>query len=34
VLHGRTNVQPDDTVGLVIKTDKVHLFDGASEKRI
>ena len=34
VLHGRTNVQPDDMVGLVIKTDKVHLFDGASEKRL
>lgn len=34
VLHGRTDVQPDDVVGLVIKTDKVHLFDGASEKRI
>jgi multiple sugar transport system ATP-binding protein len=34
VLHGRTNVQPDDVVGLVAKTDKVHLFDGASEKRI
>jgi multiple sugar transport system ATP-binding protein len=34
VLHGRTNVQPDDIVGLLIKTDKVHLFDGATEKRI
>ena len=34
VLHGRTDVQPDDIVGLLIKTDKVHLFDGATEKRI
>jgi multiple sugar transport system ATP-binding protein len=34
VLHGRTNVQPDDVIGLVIKTDKVHLFDGVTERRI
>ncbi len=34
VLHGRTNVQPDDSIGLIIKTDKVHLFDEATEKRI
>jgi multiple sugar transport system ATP-binding protein len=34
VLHGRTHVQPDDVVSLIIKADKVHLFDGASEKRI
>ncbi len=34
VLHGRTSVQPDDIVGLVIKTEKVHLFDGQSEKRL
>lgn len=34
VLHGRTDVQPDDTVGLLIKTDKVHLFDGATERRV
>lgn len=34
VLHGRTTVQPDDVVGLIIKTEKVHLFDGATEKRI
>jgi multiple sugar transport system ATP-binding protein len=34
VLHGRTDVQPDDIIGLVIKTEKVHLFDGANEKRI
>jgi multiple sugar transport system ATP-binding protein len=34
VLHGRTNAQPGDTIGLVVKTDKVHLFDGATDKRI
>jgi hypothetical protein len=34
VLHGRTNVQPDDVVGLIIKTGKAHLFDGVSERRI
>ena len=34
VLHGRTSVQPDDMIGLVIKADKVHLFDGVTEKRI
>jgi multiple sugar transport system ATP-binding protein len=34
VLHGRTNVQPNDVVGLIIKADKVHLFDGVSERRI
>jgi len=34
VLHGRVTVQPDDLVGLIIDTSKVHLFDGASEKRI
>jgi multiple sugar transport system ATP-binding protein len=34
VLHGRTNVQPDDVVGLIIKTDKVHLFDGVTEQRV
>jgi multiple sugar transport system ATP-binding protein len=34
VLHGRTNVQPDDKVGLIIKTEKVHLFDAASQQRL
>jgi multiple sugar transport system ATP-binding protein len=34
VLHGRTDAKPGDTVGLLVKTDKVHLFDGATEKRI
>ncbi len=34
VLHGRTDVQPDDIVGLIVKTEKVHLFDGTSEKRM
>jgi multiple sugar transport system ATP-binding protein len=34
VLHGRTAVQPDDVVSLIIKTDKVHLFDSVSEMRI
>jgi multiple sugar transport system ATP-binding protein len=34
VLHGRTNVQPDDIVGLIIQADKVHLFDAVTEKRI
>jgi multiple sugar transport system ATP-binding protein len=34
VLHGRTAVQPGDTVYLSVDTDKVHLFDGQSEQRI
>jgi multiple sugar transport system ATP-binding protein len=34
VLHGRTNVQPDERVGLVIDGSKAHLFDDASGKRI
>ena len=34
VLHGRTNVNPGDTVGLIVKTEKVHLFDGQSEQRV
>ena len=34
VLHGRTAVQPGDTVHLSVDTDKVHLFDGQSEQRI
>jgi multiple sugar transport system ATP-binding protein len=34
VLHGRTTVQPGDTVHLDIEVDKVHLFDGHSEQRL
>jgi multiple sugar transport system ATP-binding protein len=34
VLHGRTDAKPGDTVGLVVKADKVHLFDGDTERRI
>jgi multiple sugar transport system ATP-binding protein len=34
VLHGRTAVQPGDTVYLGLAIDKVHLFDGQTEQRI
>ena len=34
VLHGRTAVQPADTVHLDIDVSKVHLFDGHSEQRL
>ena len=34
VLHGRTAVQPDDRVGLVIDGGKAHLFDDGSGKRL
>jgi multiple sugar transport system ATP-binding protein len=34
VLHGRTTVQPGDTVHLNVAIDKVHLFDGQTEQRI
>ena len=34
VLHGRTTVQPGDTVHLAIEVDKVHLFDRQSEQRL
>lgn len=34
VLHGRTDVRPNDVVGLIVDTGKVHLFDGQTEKRI
>jgi multiple sugar transport system ATP-binding protein len=34
VLHGRTDVKPGDAVGLAIKTDKVHVFDGQSSARL
>src|SRR5450631_2858776 len=30
VIHGRTGAQPQDTLHLVIDTDKAHIFDGAS----
>jgi multiple sugar transport system ATP-binding protein len=33
-LHGRTDAQPGQTVWLQVDTRKVHLFDGASEKRL
>ena len=31
VLHGRTQVQPGDRVGLTIEVDEVHLFDAATQ---
>mgnify|MGYP000098960746 CR=1 FL=1 len=34
VMHGRTSVQPGDTVHLDIDVSKVHLFDGHSEQRL
>jgi multiple sugar transport system ATP-binding protein len=34
VIHGRTSAQPDETVYLVIDTDKAHVFDTASGKRL
>ena len=34
VLHGRTDVKPDQVVGLAIAADKVHLFDKAGGQRI
>ncbi|MEP6971011.1 MAG: TOBE domain-containing protein, partial [Betaproteobacteria bacterium] len=34
VLHGRTDVKPDQGIGLDIAIDKVHLFDKASGKRL
>lgn len=34
VLHGRTAVQPDEQVGLVIDGSKAHLFDDGSGKRL
>jgi multiple sugar transport system ATP-binding protein len=34
VLHGRTDVKPNQGVGLAIATEKVHLFDKASGKRL
>jgi multiple sugar transport system ATP-binding protein len=34
VIHGRAAAQPDETVHLVIDTDKAHVFDSASGKRL
>ena len=34
VIHGRTAAKPDETVHLVIDTDKAHVFDSASGKRL
>ena len=34
VIHGRTAARPDETVQLVIDTDKAHVFDSASGKRL
>jgi multiple sugar transport system ATP-binding protein len=34
VMHGRTAVQPGDTVHLDIDVSKVHLFDGHTEQRL
>jgi multiple sugar transport system ATP-binding protein len=34
VLHGRTTVQPDEHIGLLVDGAKVHLFDQGSGQRI
>jgi multiple sugar transport system ATP-binding protein len=34
VLHGRTNVRPDDTVLLEVAADKSHVFDAAGGERL
>jgi multiple sugar transport system ATP-binding protein len=34
VLHGRTDVRPDDRVGLVIDGANAHLFDEGSGQRV
>ena len=34
VVHGRAAAQPDDVVHLAIDTDKAHVFDSASGKRL
>jgi multiple sugar transport system ATP-binding protein len=34
VMHGRTNVQPNDTVYLQFDAAKAHLFDGQTEQRL
>ncbi len=34
VMHGRTDVQPNDTVHLRFDTHKAHVFDGTTEQRL
>ena len=34
VMHGRTSARPDDTVHLVVDTDKAHVFDSGSGQRL
>ncbi|PIT71647.1 ABC transporter ATP-binding protein [Limnohabitans sp. B9-3] len=34
VMHGRTSVQPDQTVYLKFDTHKAHVFDGTTEQRL
>jgi len=34
VIHGRTAVNPDDTVHLAVDATKAHVFDGASGRRL
>ena len=34
VMHGRTQVQPDETVYLQFDTAKAHIFDGTTEQRL
>jgi multiple sugar transport system ATP-binding protein len=34
VMHGRTQVRPDDTVFLQFDAAKAHVFDGTTEQRL
>jgi multiple sugar transport system ATP-binding protein len=34
VMHGRTDVKPDDTVYLQFDANKAHVFDASSEQRL
>jgi multiple sugar transport system ATP-binding protein len=34
VMHGRTDVQPNDTVHLKFDVNKAHVFDGITEQRL
>jgi len=34
VIHGRTEVKPEQVIYLGVRTEKVHLFDASSQKRI
>jgi multiple sugar transport system ATP-binding protein len=34
VMHGRTDVKPDDTVYLQFDANKAHVFDATSEQRL